>query len=635
MRPVVQEWGGGFGAVGPVPSWNRQPLLVSSKRPRNLAWWHAGPLLFGDWGTSRLYVLGLAFFYTAHASIIYLAAMSLLMVAVAWAYSVICRCFPEGGGVYTAARQIHPLLAVIGATLLVCDYVVTASLSTLEAMHYFGFPDGPGGWYIVAASSVLILAIGWINSFGVKWSGGLALLIATAAVAVSIILAIACAPLAVEGIQTVSLDPPQPAWDRWRSFVHIVLALAGLEAVANMTGIMKEPVPRTSRRTIWPVCIEVAVLNLLFGVALNGLPELKPIKVPEAITYAGQELPEHTHDYLATAMKVLAEHTMPGWFVVIASAVFGLLLLSATNTAIGGTISVLYAMGRDRELPKRLTRLNYVGVPIVPLVIAAAMPVVVLVVERDIQSLADLYAVGVVGAITINILSCSLNKKLPIGKWQRRAMVVLGVFLAGVEVTIVTTKPHAAAFAGGVVGLVLVIRHFMRSPARQMGEPLPEPTTGWMAEIDRGPVEIDPNKPRVMLAARGRYQAEFAVDLARRRHATLFAIHVRTLRVSDLAPGQSVRLEDDPDSLEALGTIAVIARQAKVPFVPIYVCSPDIAEEILDYTATFGCDTLILGKTTRRLFQRAISGNVVTEVASRLPDGVALITRDPSPHPVG
>ena len=77
-------------------------MLVTESRPRNLKWIHAGPLLYGDWGTSRLYVLGLAFLYTAHASVVYLAAIGVLMLAVSWAYTHICRCFPDGGGVYTA-----------------------------------------------------------------------------------------------------------------------------------------------------------------------------------------------------------------------------------------------------------------------------------------------------------------------------------------------------------------------------------------------------------------------------------------------------------------------------------------------------------------------------------------------------
>ena len=81
-------------------------MLVAESRPRTLKWYYAGPLLFGDWGTSRLYVLGLAFYYTAHASILYLATMSVLMIGVAWAYTIICRTFRDGGGVYTVARQL-------------------------------------------------------------------------------------------------------------------------------------------------------------------------------------------------------------------------------------------------------------------------------------------------------------------------------------------------------------------------------------------------------------------------------------------------------------------------------------------------------------------------------------------------
>ncbi|HRJ49687.1 MAG TPA: hypothetical protein PKU91_04090, partial [Phycisphaerales bacterium] len=116
-------------------------MLVAQNRPRNLSWYHAGPLLFGDWGTSRLYVLGLAFFYTGHAALWYLGAMSIVMAAVAWSYTIVCRVFPEGGGVYTSARQLSPVLSVIGATLLLCDYIVTAALSTVEAFKYIGVSD--------------------------------------------------------------------------------------------------------------------------------------------------------------------------------------------------------------------------------------------------------------------------------------------------------------------------------------------------------------------------------------------------------------------------------------------------------------------------------------------------------------
>src|SRR5689334_11890411 len=112
--------------------------MLSSERPRNVNWWQAAGLLFGDWGTSRLYVLGIAFLVAGRTSFYLIAAMSLLILAVGWAYTQICRIYPDGGGVYTAAKSRGRMLAVVGALLLFADYTVTASLSALDAFHYFG-----------------------------------------------------------------------------------------------------------------------------------------------------------------------------------------------------------------------------------------------------------------------------------------------------------------------------------------------------------------------------------------------------------------------------------------------------------------------------------------------------------------
>ncbi|MFI5380342.1 MAG: hypothetical protein ACHRHE_13665 [Tepidisphaerales bacterium] len=114
--------------------------LLSSHRPRNVSWLQAAGLLFGDWGTSRLYVLGLAFFFASRTSFWLICAMSGLILAVGWAYGQICRIYPDGGGVYTAAKHRSRVLAVVGALLLFADYTVTASLSALDAFHYFGLP---------------------------------------------------------------------------------------------------------------------------------------------------------------------------------------------------------------------------------------------------------------------------------------------------------------------------------------------------------------------------------------------------------------------------------------------------------------------------------------------------------------
>src|ERR1700712_2485247 len=160
-------------------------MLSTGERPRELHWYHAGPMLFGDWGTSRLYVLGLAFAFTGRSSFWFVAAMCALMIGVGWCYEIICRLFPDGGGVYSSAQRRSQLLAVVGGLLLCADYVVTASLSCLDAFHYLGINGyyltlgGPsttkGGVPIDAlAATLTILAIGGLNYFGPTKTGAVA-----------------------------------------------------------------------------------------------------------------------------------------------------------------------------------------------------------------------------------------------------------------------------------------------------------------------------------------------------------------------------------------------------------------------------------------------------------------------------
>ncbi len=601
-------------------------MLVAQRRPRNLGAIHAGPLLFGDWGTSRLYVLGLAYSFTGMATPYYLAALGLLMVAVAWAYTAICRNFHEGGGVYTAARQIAPMLGVIGGTLLMADYIVTASLSTFDAFHYIGVPEGEGGWTIFFCCLGTFGVLGVINWFGAQSAGRFALVIAVLALTFSLVIALGAVPFIPDGVRAMKWDTSTPVWTHWGHFVSIILALSGVEAVANMTGIMKEPVDRTARRTIWPVLGEVTVFNLLFGIAIIGLISL---------AQRGLHAQLHGDDEAIknAAMRVLAIEVGQHWFGEttgllfgkVAGIVFGLLLLSATNTVIVDMVAVQYTMGRDGELPRISTRLNYSGVPSLPLVLACLAPGLVLLFVRDLEALGHLYAIGVVGAIAMNVLCCAYNPRLVMSRGMRGGMWGVGLLMAAIWITIAVTKPQASAFAGGLVALALGSRYV----ARRAGpvEPLPIPARGWLGELQGLDTRTLPTGPRIMVAARGRDNAEFAVDQARKRGAVLFAIYVRTLRVMDIQPGNIPRVEDDPLGAETLGTIAVLAKQAGVALVPIYVTSPHIAEEILDYTVTYGCDTLILGKSRRSLLARKVSGDVVAQVAQHLPEGVSLVAR--------
>lgn len=645
-------------------------------------------MLYGDWGTSRLYVLGLAFLYTGHASILYLAAIGLLMVAVSWAYTIVCRSFPDGGGVYTAARRLSPTLAVIGSTLLLSGYIMTAAISVIEAFHYFGVPRH----LVLPLSVVAIVLIGAINWLGARSAGRFALVIAFAALVVSAMMALLCIPHFLAGVKTISFHylTQTPPGTAWVNFTKICLALAGVEAVANMTGLMKEPVGHEAKKTIWPVAGEVVGLNLWFGLALAGLgfavagTPLREMHTPDdvrlnesrsalverfppalqnrfrdghAIVLTDQELGlltepdvaeayqslrEHeaqVDEYTNASMRVIAReaatdafgHELGLVFGQIAGITFGLLLLSATNTAVMAMVSVLFAMAQDKELPKALTRLNYSGVPWVGLVVSVLVPCAVIVFESDVTILALLYVLGVCGAITVTVLSTAMNRELEIRGWRRVLMSLLGVFLLSITVTIAVTQPVSTAFSGTLVAVAMISRIVMQR--RRAPKEVEAPTTGWMPILNAVQIAIDPDKPKIMLAARGRYQSEFAIDLARRRDATLFAVYVRPIRVLDPGPGKLPGIETDETAQEALGSTALLAREAGVPFIPIYVISTAIADEILDYTVTYGCDTLIMGKSQRSVFSRTLEGDVVGQVQAALPEGVTMITRSAdTPH---
>ena len=194
-------------------------VLKRVDRPRELKWYQAGAMLYGDWGTSKAYVLGIAFALTGHASWLFLGIMSILTAVVGRCYMIICRNYPDGGGVYSSVKSRSQTLAVIGALLLVADYVVTAALSALDAFHYFNLPN-PELWAIFA-----ILVIGTLNWVGPTKGGSIAVLIGLLASFVAGILFLSTLP----SLPYVELSLPRGGWAaNWSTFVGVVLALSGV-----------------------------------------------------------------------------------------------------------------------------------------------------------------------------------------------------------------------------------------------------------------------------------------------------------------------------------------------------------------------------------------------------------------------
>src|SRR5262249_41976156 len=143
----------------------------------------------------------------------------------------------------------------------------------------------------------------------------------------------------------------------------------------------------------------------------------------------------------------------------------GFLLLSAVNTAVAALIGLTYMLARDGEMPRRFTRLNPHGVPWVPLGIAVILPILVVVGSANLEGLMGLYAIGVVGAITVNLGSSTFNRHLSLRWFERALMGLTFVVLFAVELTVAKTKPDALFFACCVLGLGFALRNYAQRRA--------------------------------------------------------------------------------------------------------------------------------------------------------------------------
>src|SRR5437868_876714 len=184
-------------------------ITVSTNRPRNVDAPRAAAILYGDWGTSKAYVVGLAFAVAGYSSFWLIAAMCVLTALVGVNYMTICKHYPEGGGVYASVRHRSEIISIVGAFLLIADYIVTAAISSLSAFQYLNVGH-PEIWACGA-----ILAIGALNFFGPKHTGGLAVLVSVPTIIVVVALALFSIPHF--GVAYQNLKPLTGGfWENWK-----------------------------------------------------------------------------------------------------------------------------------------------------------------------------------------------------------------------------------------------------------------------------------------------------------------------------------------------------------------------------------------------------------------------------------
>jgi nucleotide-binding universal stress UspA family protein len=353
----------------------------------------------------------------------------------------------------------------------------------------------------------------------------------------------------------------------------------------------------------------------------------EPGAISSVLQQRSEDMLRFIAEQFATATFSPAVGQIFGWIVGI---VFFFLLLSAANTAIVAMIGLLYMMSRDREMPGQFRRLNQHGVPIYPLLIAIGLPTVVLLFAGNFTALAGLYAIGVVGAITVNVGSCTFNRTVGFTWYDRALFGITFVILAFVEVTLAHTKLDALQFVVAVLVGGLALRAYTlkrqglttltvtREVARMV---TPDLVATMRPHLQEG--------QKIMVAARGITPVlSFALDEAQLRKATLFVLYVKEVAVYYTAAGTPLgrpKWQDDPEANAIMCSMLKLARERAIDVVPLYAASQDAAATIVDLAATMGIDFLVIGASQRPAMVKLLRGSVATNVAQHLPESIQLL----------
>ena len=564
-------------------------MRYATSRPRVLGLFRSAAILDGDWGTSICYVLGIAFALAGYSGGLHLGVMLILTGLVAVNYVTICRLYPDGGGVYSSVRHRSHIWAVIGGLLLAANYIITISLSVIAACHYIGF-NNPQAWAIV-----IILATGILNWFGPRKAGSVAIWISLASIVAILVIIGMSAPSALSRPQ---LTPPSGGLLRnWEIFVATILSISGIESISNMTGVMRNPA-RTSRQAILAVLTKVVIATVFLTLAMLAVPDLRG----------------HTEDMI----RYLGEYYVADWFGYVVGILLGTLLISAGSTALAALISLQFLMAVDGELPAQLRKLNRHGVPEIAVVVATGIPIAVLMVIHDLLTLAQLYAIGVVGAILINVASTGTDPSLQLKMRERVFMIFSAIVLFAVEATIVVSKHKALIFACLIIALGLAAREYARR--RKVIVPVPE-----LAAVEAGGsfglgTGSSTSSKFLVAYKEGRDKLlSFAASEAKHHDAMLYVLQIQEVSVGYLPENVPNGTHENNHRIEE------ICEEYGVECKAISMISNEVGYTIAENAAMLGVDRVILGTPKRTMLERALKANVIDTVSNLLPEEIQLV----------
>lgn len=333
----------------------------------------------------------LAFGYVFPISLVIVALLAIVVIS----YEQIIHAYPNGGGAYiVASDNLGKFPALVAASALLTDYILTVSVSVSSGVAQIVSAYPQLFEYRVGLSVFFVFLIMLINLRGVRESGA-AFAIPSYFFITIMFLTIGTGLFRMfSGSLGIVVDPPEIEHHGELAGISLFLllhafssgttALTGVEAISNGTTAFREPRARNAGITlIWMACILSA---LFIGISF--------------LTREIQAVPSE----FETVISQLARTVYGNQGFLYLCVIFGttIILILAANTAFAGFPRLSALLASDGYMPRQLTyrgsRLVY-SYGIVAL--AATASLLIIVFQASVTRLIPLYAIGVFLSFTM------------------------------------------------------------------------------------------------------------------------------------------------------------------------------------------------------------------------------------------
>ncbi len=425
-----------------------------------LTWFATGLITLMDELTSIFYVPAEAYRFIGTRAIFFIAITSLVMRVLSSRMVEIARILEKqgirGGGVYSFSYFVlGPSASFVAVASIMVDYILTACISTVSAV-YNGtafLPMSP------TAEGVMILGIIWavagLNILGIRENARVTFWIFIAA-------AIVLMNLIALGLLHIDPTSPQIIAESGTSvvreveaqgFAHgltmfitgiafCVLAYSGIESVIQTAGLVESW--RDVAKAYWFLALTVGIVTpLISALALSA-----PI-----------DFHAHETDLITHWASVVGN--VP--FGVVVGVLGSIILIMAVNTAYVASSELLERVAHRYNFDWLVATNRRASLYRIHILNGFLYTGIILITKGSQQTLADMYAIGLLASFCINI-GCLLiyryfqgTKDIREYYTSRAGTLALEMLLVACFVYLAVHKHTGLALWGGVVAVLLAV----------------------------------------------------------------------------------------------------------------------------------------------------------------------------------